>query len=994
MPASDWKKTIKPASTSGAKDWRKTARPMTEDEAMEYATRQADIKYEADAPGIGETAVRSGLHGATLGLSDYPLAGISSLRSGLSMSDELQEIEKRRKRGEQENPATALTSGIAGAVGTAPFLPGAAVFKGAKALGPLTKLSRGKEIAKQGLKQAGVSGAYGATEGLATSRGDLGKGAESAGIGAAIPGVLQGAGALGKGALNLGKKLIPGSSQSPALLNKAVAQASRITGADKHTADVYEDLLNKPQRMKEALRPNLDKVDEIPVVNQRIAESFENIDDQIWKKYEEDQAVAFAKNVENLPDFERHLTTANEYVDNLIDQVNKYPKHFNNRTQNVISTTKDILSLNDPYVGNLAKTFEDIQNRAMIAVKNNDQAALQGLEIERTKALRGLGSSLTRAKRDIDDAIDWNKDNNYSIDARRLKELRKKINQLTHGPTGGAAEMKRADALYSDYKSKARPFIEQFTGRGPEGLSSKKIGDFITEAGSPYKQAEIKAYERSAKKFFDEAGIDASGIDEAVGSLQHWKDQAAINRLGGQTGQQTGRGSYPLIAGAVFGFIHPALGLAIAGLSSPSMTPTKYLGLLQGTRDLISKIGEDEVAKQFGARWPAIKNALGRQVITPEDVRESAMEFAPIAKEIKGAQNNQKANSAISPEVRERLKRGGASIPGTQESGVTDPRALAQQNIQKEMSDMYPKDSTFSGRSQSVLDNLIGADKIGLDPGEEPSPTQPTKGDEDYLSRIPFLPAGTVTRLSPKVREYLRRKREGRLTENENLENISKYQRPSDKTLGDNQVDRIQDFKKGKYDFEGSVYAKHKRDAEGEYDLWDESESEFGKRLKEGYGDPFSWPQDKYRITKEYIRKNGKNIKSIRTRSDLIAHDDYINALDQYVSKDVPINIHLSPGNNRTGKIIESGSPSLKRRIKAALKLKDRGFKVIINQDKFDSDEPIAKLLNDHAAQSLMDELQKQETNLLRSGLEFRENILPSDKKAIESLKRVLGDIK
>ncbi|MDC1299998.1 hypothetical protein N8Z24_00670 [bacterium] len=69
--------------------------------------------------------------------------------------------------------------------------------------------------------------------------------------------------------------------------------------------------------------------------------------------------------------------------------------------------------------------------------------------------------------------------------------------------------------------------------------------------------------------------------------------------------------------------------------------------------------------------------------------------------------------------------------------------------------------STASGRAQSFMDGLIGADKIGLDPGEKAKGGQPTSFDEDLVAILPLFGGITkkITNLNPeKIKEMLEKK--------------------------------------------------------------------------------------------------------------------------------------------------------------------------------------------------------------------------------------------
>src|SRR5690606_10837018 len=69
----------------------------------------------------------------------------------------------------------------------------------------------------------------------------------------------------------------------------------------------------------------------------------------------------------------------------------------------------------------------------------------------------------------------------------------------------------------------------------------------------------------------------------------------------------------------------------------------------------------------------------------------------------------------------------------------------------------------------------------------------------------------------------------------------------------------------------------------------------------------------------------------IHTRSDLIAHDDYIEHLNPSMHK---IFMHISSLNERVNRILEPGAPSVKRRLDALKILHDSGFAVYVVIDQ------------------------------------------------------------
>lgn len=89
--------------------------------------------------------------------------------------------------------------------------------------------------------------------------------------------------------------------------------------------------------------------------------------------------------------------------------------------------------------------------------------------------------------------------------------------------------------------------------------------------------------------------------------------------------------------------------------------------------------------------------------------------------------------------------------------------------------------------------------------------------------------------------------------------------------------------------------------------------------------DSFMWLDTKYGVTKEFLKilKYYKYPYVIFTRSDLVAHDDYIELLDRDLAA---IQFSISGNNNSLTRQLEPGAPSYKRRLAAISKLTKAGF--------------------------------------------------------------------
>jgi hypothetical protein len=258
--------------------------------------------------------------------------------------------------------------------------------------------------------------------------------------------------------------------------------------------------------------------------------------------------------------------------------------------------------------------------------------------------------------------------------------------------------------------------------------------------------------------------------------------------------------------------------------------------------------------------------------------------------------------------------------------------------------------STASGRAQSFMDSLIGADKIGLDPGEKPKGGQPSKFDEDLVAILPLFGGITkkITKLDLAKRKELLEKKGKNLSgiDAERLRILEKAEMSPERKQ--KLIDRINEGIEGKSgsskikkrketyvdrirnkeitnDFHAIVW----RDAKKSHDIpWDKPpvNGVMAPDVPTGTGDMFSWTDTRYGVTKDYLKKYADKIKSISTRSDLIAHDDYA----KLIPKDAVVKIHVPAAYDRMGKIMEPGAPSLLRRLKAIDRLRKKGKKVEI----------------------------------------------------------------
>lgn len=98
--------------------------------------------------------------------------------------------------------------------------------------------------------------------------------------------------------------------------------------------------------------------------------------------------------------------------------------------------------------------------------------------------------------------------------------------------------------------------------------------------------------------------------------------------------------------------------------------------------------------------------------------------------------------------------------------------------------------------------------------------------------------------------------------------------------------------------------------------------------------DSFMFMDKKHGVTKEFLKilDHYKYPYIIFTRSDLVAHDEYIEALNPELSS---IQMSIASTNDKMNKLIEPGTPSAKRRLLALQKLSRNGFHTSVRLNPF-----------------------------------------------------------
>ena len=152
-----------------------------------------------------------------------------------------------------------------------------------------------------------------------------------------------------------------------------------------------------------------------------------------------------------------------------------------------------------------------------------------------------------------------------------------------------------------------------------------------------------------------------------------------------------------------------------------------------------------------------------------------------------------------------------------------------------------------------------------------------------------------------------------------------------------------------------------------------------GKGVPSATGsDPFMWMDAKYGAAKKVLQEHKDKPLQIHTRSDLIARDDYMNALNPKLHE---INMHLSTENESLNRRLEPGAPSAKRRLAAVQKLRDAGFKV--------------NLVHDNLQHKYMPPEFQKEFNLRHVaealGVPYKNNIIKLNNKMAHNIEKVTG---
>lgn len=169
-----------------------------------------------------------------------------------------------------------------------------------------------------------------------------------------------------------------------------------------------------------------------------------------------------------------------------------------------------------------------------------------------------------------------------------------------------------------------------------------------------------------------------------------------------------------------------------------------------------------------------------------------------------------------------------------------------------------------------------------------------------------------------------------------------------------------------------------------------------GANVPQGGQDPFGWVDRKYGLTKDFLQNNQNKPLEINTRSDLIAMDEYMEALNPDLHE---INIHVGGYDDQTLRVLEPGNPSNLRRIQAVEKLVSNGIPVTVKIDEFEylpkgkgmpnQDDMLTIMSVNEKSQEQMQALLELEQRS-NGRLKLEPNVIPLTKEQVKMIQREL----
>lgn len=159
-----------------------------------------------------------------------------------------------------------------------------------------------------------------------------------------------------------------------------------------------------------------------------------------------------------------------------------------------------------------------------------------------------------------------------------------------------------------------------------------------------------------------------------------------------------------------------------------------------------------------------------------------------------------------------------------------------------------------------------------------------------------------------------------------------------------------------------------------------------GEGVELGTNEPLMWMDQKYGVTKQLLEEAFDTPLTVKTRSDLIATDNYIEKLNPSKHE---VEMHILTPNEEIGKIVEPGAPSMKRRMLAIKKLIETGVPVRMKVD-------ILVPESGTVLPSSLENVKKDWEEFFSTYPEYKAladpNYIKIDRAAVERLKRELGE--
>ncbi len=381
---------------------------------------------------------------------------------------------------------------------------------------------------------------------------------------------IQGVKLLANKAQDIMRKAPGLETQSEKLSNLAQKGMQKFSGLSDELMDTVRDMMKNPARRKAAQRAEETFVNDIPKYKKELETTFNTIKQGLNSKVDDLRSQAFIQNAANQESLTAARSTITQEIGEALSRIDADPVFFNEGTKKALQRAQKTLNMEDPAVQRLVRSGKS------------------QLEVE--------GSTLARARRHLDDAIDYMKLSGPDSEGDAiLKGMRSRIDDMAKGNLEGSELMTKADNLYSSWKNDGEAFAKNFiaTKRAPD--TTKKVTRFLKDAGGEVGQAERKA---QAAQFLDWAGKWSDELPDAKGAvldqlkkIQPVWDMNALRMLDKASGKFTGRSLLPIGFGIAVDMATglPGASLIATAAAMPVTNPGMYLRMLDGVESTLQK---------------------------------------------------------------------------------------------------------------------------------------------------------------------------------------------------------------------------------------------------------------------------------------------------------------------------------------------------------------------------------------------------------------------